>query len=74
MYILFCGTNKKNLLQNEIKDLTFEVSNLSITFFFKIISWEGPNIYDIHTERRWGGLKICRMFTDSIAFKQYIFC
>ena len=25
---------KKNVLQNEIKDLTFEVSNLSITFFF----------------------------------------
>ena len=25
---------KKNVLQNEIKDLTFEVSNVSITFFF----------------------------------------
>ena len=28
---------KQNVLQNETKDLTFEVSNLSITFFFKII-------------------------------------
>ena len=25
---------RKNVLQNEIKDLIFEVSNLSITFFF----------------------------------------
>ena len=32
------------MLQNEIKDLTFEVSDLSITFFFYIISYEGPNI------------------------------
>ena len=43
---------RNNVLQNEIKDLTFKVSNLSITFFFKIISYEGPNIYDIHTKRR----------------------
>ena len=70
MYILFCGTNKnKNVLQNEMKDWTFEVSNLSNTFFFKIISYEGPNIYVIHTERRWGGFKICRVFTDFIVFK-----
>ena len=34
MYIFFCGTNQKNVLQKEIKDLTFEVSNLSIIFFF----------------------------------------
>ena len=39
MYILICGTNQKNTLQNEIKDLTFEVS--------KIISEVEPNI--------WGG-------------------
>ena len=42
---------KKNVLQNEIEDLIFEVSNLS-TFFFLIISYERPNIYYIHTERR----------------------
>ena len=35
MHIFFCGTNKKNVLQNEIKDLTFEVPNLSITFIFE---------------------------------------
>ena len=52
MYILFCGTSQKNVLQNVIKDLIFEVSNLSITFFFQIISYERPNIYYIHTERR----------------------
>ena len=34
MYILFCGANQKKVLQNEIKDIAFEVSNLSITFFF----------------------------------------
>ena len=34
MYILFCGTIQKNVLPYEIKDLTFEVSYLSITFFF----------------------------------------
>ena len=58
---------KKKVLQNEIKDLTFEVSNLSISFF-KIIFYEGPNIYDIHTERGWG-LEICHVFMDSIVFK-----
>ena len=53
MCILFRGTNQKDMLQNEMEDLIFEVSNLSIAFFFKkIISYEGPKIYDIHTERR----------------------
>ena len=75
MCILFRGTNQKDMLQNEMKDLIFEVSNLSIAFFFKkIISYEGPKIYDIHTERRWGGLKICCMFASSFVFKQQIYC
>ena len=30
---LICRTNKKNVLQKEIKNLTFEVSNLSIHLF-----------------------------------------
>ena len=30
MYILFCGTNQKNVLQKEIKDSNFEVSDPSI--------------------------------------------
>ena len=34
MYILFCGANQKKVLQNEIKDIALEASNLSITFFF----------------------------------------
>ena len=39
MYILFCGINlQKKVLQNETKDLTFEVSGLSLLSFFKIIS------------------------------------
>ena len=46
MYILFCGANQKKVLQNEIKDIALEASNLSITFFFLIISYDGPNIYD----------------------------
>ena len=74
MYILFCGTSQKNVLQNVIKDLIFEVSNLSITFFFQIISYERPNIYYIHTERRWGGLRICCMYAGAFAFKQQIYC
>ena len=65
---------KKNLLQNEIKDLTFEVSDFSITFFCKKYSYEGPITYNIHTERGRGGFKICRVFTDSIVFKQHIYC
>ena len=59
------------MLQNEMKDLTFEVSNLvspSLSFF-KSISYEGPNIYNIHKERRSGGLATYRMFTDSVVFK-----
>ena len=58
MNIFFCRKNKKkrnekqNVLHNETKDLTFEVSNISINFFFKIISYEEPNIYDILTETR----------------------
>ena len=73
MFSLFCGTNQKKVLQSEIKDLTFEVSNLSITLFFKIISYERPNIHDIHTERRWGGVEFCSVFMDSIVFKQQIY-
>ena len=62
------------MLQNEIKDLTFEVSNLSITFLFlKSIFYEGPNICDILAERRWGGLEICQKFMDSADFKQQIY-
>ena len=61
------------MLRNEIYYLTFEVSNLSITFFFKIISYEGPNIYDIHTERNLRGLKIYCLFMGSIDFKQHIY-
>ena len=34
-HILFYGTNKKNVLQKEIEDLTFEVSDLSTHFFKK---------------------------------------
>ena len=60
------------MCNKEIKDLTSEVSNLSN--FFKILSNEGPNIYDIDTDRGWGGLEICHMFTDSIVFKQHIYC
>ena len=59
--------------QKEIKDLTSEVSNLS-NHLFLILFNEGPNIYDVHTERGWGGLEICHMFTDSIVFKQHIYC
>ena len=56
-----------------MKDLTSEVSNLS-NHLSLIISNEGPNIYDVNTDRGCGGLEICHMFTDSIVFKQHIYC
>ena len=34
----------------------------------------GPNIYDVHAEKGWGGPEICYMFTDSIVFIQHIYC
>ena len=34
--------------------------------------YKGPKFYDIHTER--GGLENCQVFTDSIVFKQQIYC
>ena len=58
------------MLQKEIRDLTFKVSNLSL-HFFKILSYKGPSIYDI---QRWGGLETCHMFTDCIVLKQQIYC
>ena len=42
-------------------------------FLFLYYFLWGTKHYDIHTERSWGGLEICRVFTDSIVFKQYIF-
>ena len=42
--------------------------------FLKILSCKGPNIFDIHTERRWEGLEICHVFTDATVFKQQIYC
>ena len=74
MYILFCETNKKNMLQKEIKDLTQEVSGPFTHFFLKILSCKGPNIYEIHKEKGWGGLLICHGLTDSIVFNQQIYC
>ena len=55
---------KKNLFQKNIKDFTFEVSN-PLTHFL-ILSYKGPNIYDVHMDMGWGGLEICHVFTDSI--------
>ena len=33
MYTLFCETNKKSIVQKEMKDLTFEVFNFSTHFY-----------------------------------------
>ena len=41
--------------------------------FFKIISYEKPNIGDIQTKRIWG-FEICCAFMDSNVFKQQIHC
>ena len=61
------------MLQNEIKDLILK-SLISPLSFFKIISYERPNIYYIHTEIRRGGFGICHVFMGSFAFKQQIYC
>ena len=54
------------MLQNEIKpSKIWSLHSLSI---FKIIY-----IYETYTERQ-RGLEICHMFTDSIIFKQQIYC
>ena len=50
MYISFCETNKKNVLQREIKDLAFEVSDPS-THFLKFFPTRDP-IYMLSTRRR----------------------
>ena len=62
MYILICGTNQKNALQNEIKDLTFEVS--------KIISEVEPNIWHPHRKEVKRSWNLSREVTDYIVFKQ----
>ena len=67
-HVNFILWNKiKNVLQKEIKDLPFEISDPSAHFFLKILSYKGPNIYDVHTERGWGGLQM-------VLFKQQIYC
>ena len=40
---------KKTLHKKNMKDLTFEVSNIS-TQFLKIIFYRGPNIYDVQAK------------------------
>ena len=40
----------------------------------KIFSCKGPTIYDAHKEKGWRGFKICHVLTDSIVFKQQIYC
>ena len=51
------------MLLKGIKDLTFEVSYLSIHLFL-LLSYKGPNIDDVHTERGWGGPESCHVFID----------
>ena len=41
---------KKTLQKKNMKDLTFEVSNISTRTFLKIIFYRGPNISDIQTK------------------------
>ena len=72
MYILFVEKIKKRVAEwNKRFNLSLLISP-SLPFL-KIILCEGPNIFDIHVERTWGGLEICGVFTDSIVFKQQIY-
>ena len=41
---------------------------------WKLLPFQGPYIYDTHTEGVWGSLEICHVFADSIVFKQQIYC
>ena len=61
MNILVCQTNPKNVLQIEIKDLTFEVPISPLTFF-KIRSYNGPYIYDAHMDGAWWSLKLSHVY------------
>ena len=63
-YVLW--NKSKNLLRNKMKDLTLKSLISPSLSFLKIISYDGPNIYDIHKERR--KFEIYQVFTDSIVF------
>ena len=52
MYVLFCRTNKKNVQQKEIKDLTSEFSNLSNHLF--LINSNEDQTFRTSTPRRGG--------------------
>ena len=62
--------------------LVIEVIFFPIKFYRKIYFIErllqnfvmGPYIYDVYTEGGWGSLVICHVFSDSIVFKQLIYC
>ena len=58
VYFIY-GTNKKNVLQKEIKDFTFEVSNLS-THFFLILFYKDQT-FIISTQR--GGGEVLKFVT-----------
>ena len=55
--------NLKNVLQKNIKDLTFELSDPSN--YLKITSYKGPKFYEVHMVRGW----VCHVFTDFIVFE-----
>ena len=71
---LCCETNKKKVLQKEIKDLTHEAFDRFTYFFKKILSCKGQNNYDVQKEKGWEGLEIGHVLTDSTVFKQQIYC
>ena len=71
--IFYLWRKSKNVLWNEIKDLTLSLLISPSLPFLKIILCEGPNIFDIHAERTWEGLEICGVFMDSTIFKQQIY-
>ena len=57
MFFYVLWNKSKNLLGNKMKDLTLKSLISPSLSFFKIISYDGPNIYDIH---KGGNLKFIK--------------
>ena len=51
-HVHFISRNKsKNVLQNEVKDLNFKVSNLSVTFFLKnYFLWGSKHLWHLYSK------------------------
>ena len=59
VYFILWNKSKKRYKKNKRFNLCSLWSLYSL--FLKILSYKGPNIFDVHNERGWGGFEICHM-------------